>query len=128
MLNVLLWWVGGEDAKLSRPAMDAITVNLAEGEVVISSISAWEISALATKGKLALSMPISDWLSTVAAIERVRFCSVDNDIAIHSTDLPGEFHKDPADRMIVATARHLNVPLLTADKKILAYEHVKTIW
>ncbi len=73
-------------------------------------------------------MPVSNWLSEVESIDRVRFIPVDNDIAVRSTDLPGEFHKDPADRVIVATARRFNVPLLTVDEKILGYEHVQTMW
>ena len=53
---------------------------------------------------------------------------VDNVIAVRSTELPGDFHKDPADRFIVATARKLSAPLVTADEKIRAYAHVRTIW
>lgn len=53
---------------------------------------------------------------------------VDNATAIHSVRLPGQFHKDPADRMIVALARHLSLQLVTADEKILRYPHVKTVW
>ncbi len=126
--HVLLWWAAGDDAKLSRPAAATIKVNLTQGEVLVSSISAWEVAMLIAKGRLALSMPVSDWFATVAGIERVRFFPVDNDVAVHSADLPGNFHKDPADRIIVATARRLNAPLLTADQKILNYEHVQTIW
>jgi PIN domain nuclease of toxin-antitoxin system len=53
---------------------------------------------------------------------------VDAEIAIKSVDLPGDFHKDSVDRMIVATARKLAVPLVTKDEKIRSYAHVKTIW
>lgn len=56
------------------------------------------------------------------------FVAVDNEIAVKSTELPGEFHKDPADRIIVATARKLAAPLITVDDKIRAYPHVRTIW
>ncbi|MGI8647531.1 MAG: hypothetical protein ACR2JX_04790 [Mycobacteriales bacterium] len=49
-------------------------------------------------------MSPSDWFATVTGIERVRFFPVDNDVAVRSADLPGNFHKDPADRIIVATA------------------------
>lgn len=75
-----------------------------------------------------LLMSIDDWLEETADVEGVRFVPVDNAIAGESTRLPGEFHKDPADRMIVALARHLNVPLITADKKIRDYKHVRSIW
>ena len=83
---------------------------------------------LITKGRLVISMDIESWIEEVTQIEGVRFVPVDNEIAIKSTLLPGDFHKDPADRMIVATARSLAAPLVTADEKIIHYEHVKTIF
>jgi PIN domain nuclease of toxin-antitoxin system len=83
---------------------------------------------LIEKGRLVLSMDVASWLDEVSQIDGVRFVPVDNEIGIKSTVLPGEFHKDPADRMIVATARKLAAPLVTADEKIIDYEHVKTVW
>ena len=67
-------------------------------------------------------------LAAVAEIESVRFVPVDTEIATKSVTLPGEFHKDPTDRMIVATARKFGAPLVTKDEKIRAYAHVKTVW
>lgn len=99
-----------------------------DGRILVSSISAWEISLLIQKDRLALSMDIDDWLDTVAEIEAVQFAPVDRTIAVQSTRLPGEFHADPADRLIVALARHHSAPLVTADHKIRAYRHVKTLW
>ena len=126
--HVLMWWVSGSDS-LSDAAEKAIQDTLAsDGDVIISSISAWEISMLIEKGRLVLSMDVENWLDEVSQIDGVRFMPVDNEIGVKSTMLPGEFHKDPADRMIVATARKLAVPLITADEKIIRYEHVKTIW
>lgn len=83
---------------------------------------------LVDRGRLSLTMTLDDWLDTAAEIEGLRFVPVDNDLAVQSTRLPGEFHKDPADRMIVALARHFNAPLVTVDDKIQKYRHVKTIW
>lgn len=83
---------------------------------------------LVERGRLVLSMDVGSWLSTVAQIDAVHFLPVDVEVATKSVDLPGDFHKDPADRMIVATARKLSVPLVTKDEKIRAYAHVKTIW
>lgn len=94
---------------------------------MISAISAWEISMLVNKGRLTLTMDVDTWLQTVDEIENVSFVPIDNKVALESTRLPGEFHKDPADRMIVALARTLSSTLLTADEKILRYTHVKTI-
>jgi PIN domain nuclease of toxin-antitoxin system len=125
--HTLVWWVTN-DAELSEKAKKAIERERAGGEVVISAISAWEIAMLVDRGTLAFSMDIDSWLSTVREIPRVRFAPVDVDVAVKSVQLPGVFHKDPADRMIVATARKFAAPLVTKDLKIRAYAHVKTIW
>jgi PIN domain nuclease of toxin-antitoxin system len=125
--HTLVWWVAS-DPTLSKKAKAAIERELAGGEIIVSAISAWEIAMLVEREKLVLSMDVGSWLATVSAIEAVRFIPVDPEIAVKSVELPGEFHKDPADRMIVATARKLAVPLVTKDEKIRAYAHVKTIW
>ena len=125
--HTLVWWVTN-DAELSEKAKKAIERERAGGEIVISAISAWEIAMLVDRGTLAFSMDIDSWLSTVREIPRVRFAPVDVDVAVKSVQLPGVFHKDPADRMIVATARKFAAPLVTKDLKIRAYAHVKTIW
>ena len=83
---------------------------------------------LVKAGRLALSMDVAEWLTVAEEIEAIRFVPVDNEIGVKSTELPGEFHKDPADRIIVATARKLAAPLVTADEKIRAYPHIRTIW
>jgi len=83
---------------------------------------------LVRAGRLALSMDVADWLAVVERIEPVRFVAVDNGLAVNSVTLPGEFHEDPADRIVVATARRYAVPLVTADEKIHAYPHVRALW
>ncbi len=127
--HTLLWWVNG-DSLLSPAANSAIQKELddEEGLIIVSSISAWEIAMLVDKGRLALTMDVEDWLEVAAEIDGLRFEPVDNEVAVQSTRLPGGFHKDPADRMIVALARHVNAPLVTADNKIRAYKHVRSIW
>jgi len=126
--HVLIWFVNGSD-QLSLTAKNSIENELTnDGEIIISSISAWEISMLIQKNRLVLSMDIEAWLEQVEQIEGFRFMPVDDEISYKSTILPGKFHKDPADRMIVATARKFAIPLVTADQKIRDYEHVKTIW
>lgn len=126
--HALIWWVNDND-QLSAPARQAIEQTLtAEGQILISSITAWEIAMLIEKGRLALTMDVDAWLKTVAAIQCVRFVPVDNDLAVQSVRLPGEFHPDPADRLITALARHYAAPLVTADARIRLYQHVRTIW
>lgn len=125
--HTLVWWVA-EDETLSKKAKAAIDRELEGGQIIVSAISAWEIAMLVEREKLVLSMDVGSWLATVAEVEAVHFLPIDIDIATKSIDLPGEFHKDPADRMIVATARKLAAPLVTKDEKIRAYKHVKSIW
>ena len=126
--HTLVWWANGDDSQLSPAARKAIKAHTGEGEIAISSISAWEIAMLVERGRLALSMSVSQWLETIGKIAQIRLIPIDNRIAVASTQLPGEFHKDPADRMIVATSRGLSAPLITADQRIRDYPHVKSIW
>jgi PIN domain nuclease of toxin-antitoxin system len=83
---------------------------------------------LVGRGRLALAMDVTGWLAAVQQIEAVKFTAVDHEIAMKAVDLPGEFHKDPADRIIVAMARKFSIPVVTADDKIRTYPHVRTIW
>jgi PIN domain nuclease of toxin-antitoxin system len=127
--HTLIWWVNG-DNQLSPNAKAAIDHEQQheDGIILVSAISAWEIALLVGRDRLTLGMNLDDWLETVSQIEGVRFVPVDEVVGVESTRLPGEFHRDPADRMITALARHLNVPLVTADEKIRAYKHVRSIW
>ena len=127
--HALIWWVNG-DERLSLKAKEAIEDELMvdEGQVLVSAISAWEIAMLLDKGRLGLTMDIDEWLTTVSSIEGVSFVPVDVELGVQSVRLPGDFQLDPADRLIVALARHYSAPLVTADSKIRAYQHVKTIW
>ena len=103
--HALIWWVN-DDEQLSDRARKAIEreISSEDGQVFISTITAWEIALLVEKGRLTLTMDVKDWIDTVTAIEGVRFVPVDNEVAIHSEGLPGPFHPAPADRLIVALA------------------------
>ena len=126
--HVLVWWVTGQTTELSRKARTAIDKEAAGGEILVSAISAWEIAMLVERGRLQLTLDVEQWLDIVTDIDAVRFVPVNNRIAVKSVGLPGVFHKDPADRLIVATARDAAAPLVTADEKIRQYAHVATIW
>ncbi len=126
--HTLIWWVN-ENNQLSNKAKQKIKeIQDKKGELLVSSISSWEIALLVRKGRLALTMDVNKWIATTAAIDGLRYVPIDNEIGINSVQLPGEFHADPADRMIVALARRFNMPLVTADKRILAYAHVNSVW
>jgi PIN domain nuclease of toxin-antitoxin system len=92
----------------------------------ISAISVWEVAKKASLDKLTLSIPVRDWLVQATRKPFIEIIPLSVDIALESTILPGVFHKDPADQIIVASARQSNMTLLTTDRLILAYQHVKT--
>lgn len=127
--HAFVFWAGGEVDKIGRSArMRLKKAEKSEGEIVVSAISAWEIAVLVNKGRLTLSMDVEDWLHHASLLPGVRILPLDWHTAVLSTRLPEPFHQDPADRIIVATARALNVPLVTMDEKIQAYGHVKSVW
>jgi PIN domain nuclease of toxin-antitoxin system len=124
----LLWWASQQKDRLSPAAKHALDAEQDSGQIAISSISAWEIAMLVQRKRIALTMDLKQWLAVVGEVANVRFIPIDNTIAVESESLPGEFHRDPADRMIVATARKLGATLVTMDEKIRNYAHVRTIW
>jgi PIN domain nuclease of toxin-antitoxin system len=126
--HVLFWWATKDTQRMTAAATTAISGEFPDGEILVSSITAWEIALLNLRGRLNLAADLGKWLATFGEIAGLRFVAVDNEIGIEAVNLPGEFHKDPADRIIVATARKFGAPIVTADEKIRAYPHVRTIW
>ena len=124
--HILVWWVGLPE-KLSSTVLQHIEKAAKNNEILVSSISIWEIALLVKRGRLILTMDVENWIKIVEQLP-IRFVSVDNSIAVKSVSLPDPFHSDPADRMIVATALIEEAALITADKRILAYPYVQTIW
>lgn len=125
--HIWLWWVSNPET-LSKAARQATRQAVADQGIVISSISVWEVAMLVEKNRLELSIDVRDWIRKTESLPYVTFIPVDNTIALRSANLPGSFHKDPTDRIIVATALSLGLPIVTKDKKILGYEHVTSIW
>ena len=125
--HALIWWANGDHHLLSSPAREALDQGQASG-LLVSAISAWEMSMLVNHGRLHLAMDVGEWFGQLAQLSFIQVAPVDVSIAIASTQLPAPFHKDPADRMIVATARKHGFPLISADEKIRAYPHVNVIW
>ncbi|GJJ02707.1 twitching motility protein PilT [Duganella rhizosphaerae] len=125
--HALIWW-RDSSARLSPNAKAAIAQEAQDGKIGISAFSFWEIALLVEHNRLRLPLDLASWLAAVEAIDRMRFIPVDNEIAVTSVQLPPGLHKDPADRIIVATAILFDIPIVTADQKIRAYPHVQTIW
>jgi len=125
--HVWLWWISNPE-KLSTSAGQAIDQAVTEKGIIISSISTWEVALLVDKGRLELSIDVRDWVRKTEGLPFVNFIPVDNTISLRSVTLPGQFHSDPADRIITATAMTMGLPLVTRDDKILNYQHIRTIW
>jgi PIN domain nuclease of toxin-antitoxin system len=123
--HVWVWWVHG-DPQLKPRHIAALTAAQTTG-IEVSILSCWEVAKLVENKRLALAVPVLDWLNAGLSYPGVRLLHLTPEIAAESTQLPGSFHKDPADQIIVATARVYGLPLMTLDAKILAYPHVPLI-
>lgn len=122
-----LWWLH-DPSRLSVRARQAI-VQAEKGDgMMVSAISVWEVATKCALGKLVLPMQVEAWFARARTYPGVVIEPVSAEDALASAGLPGDFHKDPADRLIVALARRLQVSLVTADGLIRAYPHVVTIW
>ena len=95
--------------------------------LALSAMSVWEIALKFHKGKLDLALPLDAWLHLALRPGLVEVIPVDAAIARRSTELPGDFHNDPADRFIVATALAHGLTVVTSDERILAYPHIHTL-
>ena len=122
-----VWWAAAPD-NLSRRAARAIESGLRSASVFVSGFSVWEAAMLLARGRLQLAIDLSEWIAECEKLPGLRFAPVTNAIALASVNLPGEFHSDPADRIIVATARHLGAEIVSSDLKIRRYAHVKSLW
>lgn len=121
--HIWVWWIHGDD-KLP-PAHNAYIQDNETDGLGISAISCWEIAKLVEYGRLKLPVPVGEWLDQALAYPGMRLLGLTPQIAVDSTQLPGTFHRDPADQIIVATARVYDCPLVTIDGNILAYQHVQ---
>ncbi len=123
--HIWIWWVHG-DEKLSKSQFDAIQADASDG-IGVSAISCWEIAKLVERKRLELPVPLENWFEQALSYPGVRLLRLTPKIAIESTRLPGEFHRDPADQIIVASARVYDCSLVTSDERITNYPHIKTI-
>jgi PIN domain nuclease of toxin-antitoxin system len=122
--HIWVWWVD-DNKRLTQQHREWIATHQ-EGGLGVSIISCWEVAKLVEKNRLVLSCPVEDWLNAALAYPGVRLISLNIPIIVQSTQLIG-FHNDPADQIIVATAKVNNCPVLTADQKILDYVDVQTL-
>lgn len=122
-----IWW-HMNPGKLSNKVKGLIANPNNYDELLLSAISPWEFSKLLEKQQLGISCDPEDWLRQALAMPKFRLVPLSPVIACRSTSLPPPFHSDPADQIIVATARAENAVLLTKDDKIRKYRHVRSLW
>jgi PIN domain nuclease of toxin-antitoxin system len=120
-----VWWVHG-DPNLPEEYARIIMEHENDG-LGISAISCWEVAKLVERGRLTLPLPVEEWMDKAVAYPGIRLLDLSPVIAVESTRLPGVFHKDPADQIIVATARIHDCELLTLDQKIRRYAYVRLL-
>ena len=122
-MNVLLdthiwvWWLT-PGSPLTRTEREALDVAAERSELCLAAISLWEAQMLYRKRRLELPLPFSDWLTRAADSRIVSVIPLDVETVLALDSLPHSFHGDPADRLIVATARAHVLPLATRDTRI----------
>jgi PIN domain nuclease of toxin-antitoxin system len=125
-----IWAQLGLVQQLSRAALQSIKDGEREGNLRISVISIWELAMLEKRGRVALPMNVRTWVEQALSKPGIAVAPLTPEIAIESIHLPGEMHGDPADRMLVATARVLGAKLVTKDTQLIRYSrqrHVRAL-
>ena len=127
LLDTHIWvWFHTRPEKLQQDMLDLITEYQYDA-LYLSTISIWEVCKLNERGRLKLSMDLHKWIKEALSIPGLHLAEITPDIACASCSLPGDFHRDPADQIIVATAREMGIPILTADARIKEYPYVQTV-
>jgi PIN domain nuclease of toxin-antitoxin system len=119
--HIWLWFAEGNATRLPAASVRKLDDARKEDGILVSAISVWEIGVLHAKGRIQLSAPLRDWVSSALAPAGISLLPLDAETASESTLLPGEPHGDPADRFLIAAARTKGVILATRDEHIIDY-------
>lgn len=122
-----VWWVT-EDRRLSARARSRIATSAAEQDLWLSLISVWEVAKKVEKKQLVLDRPLDQWLDAAVTRQGLNLWELTRSILVQSCELPPPFHGDPADQILVATARQRGAVLVTRDQRIRRYAHVQAVW
>ena len=120
--HIWIWWVDG-GTQLPANYLALIQAESANG-IGVSAISCWEVAKLVELGRIRFAIPVDQWLAR-ALRPPIHLLPLTPEVAVAATQLPGAFHRDPADQLIVGTARVYDCPLVTVDRLIRAYPHVR---
>lgn len=127
LLDTHVWvWLTHGDTRLPSYMSAMIEISRLEG-LAVSAISCWEVAKLVEKGRLKLPRPTLEWMEAALDGSGIAVVPLSKEVAVASASLPGDFHGDPADQIIVATARLHDLRLATCDEKILNYAYVRTL-
>lgn len=122
LLDTHTWiWLAGGSKEISQTVCAQIEKAAKTSEVLIASISVWELAMLERKGRVVLSKPVWDWVHEALLAPGIRLVPLSAEIALASCFLPGRIHDDPADRFIIATAREQNALIASRDRRIIEY-------
>jgi PIN domain nuclease of toxin-antitoxin system len=121
--HVWIWLINGDSRLEHSGLLPEINKAARTKSIKIPAISVWEVSMLASKNRIILEGDTMEWINKALSAPGISLCPLTPEIAYESAHLPGDFHGDPADRMIVASARKLNATLVTFDQKILEYSN-----
>jgi PIN domain nuclease of toxin-antitoxin system len=119
--HLWIWYVEGVADRVTEDTRALMYRALADGGVLVSDISVWEIGTKVAKRKLTLMPTAGAWLDRATRRPGFSFLPLDRATLLASTELPGEIHGDPADRILIAAASLAAVPLATADPQIISY-------
>ena len=123
--HIWVWWVH-DNPQLPDEYRTYLQAHETDG-LSISIISCWEVAKLVESKRLILPNPVDEWLDQALAYPGLQLLDLTPRIVVESTRLPGSFHRDPADQLIVATARVYSCPLVTLDERIRAYPHIQLL-
>lgn len=124
--HILIWWLN-DASRLSPEQREVVESASADSPLLVSDISLWEIATLYDLGRIRLTVPLREWLDKAVAPPLVRRQGISPAIATELAALPDSFHRDPADRILVATARVFGATLLTHDRRIVEANLVETL-
>lgn len=122
LLDTHIWlWLAAGTKPISATARQAIALAASAGNLRIAAISIWEIAMLVSHNRIVLGRPTSEWIDQALLAPGLALEPLSPGIAVESCQLPANFRSDPADHMIIATARVTGAALMTRDRRILAY-------
>jgi len=124
--HIWCWWVNG-DRRLSRAQQRQLKKVSPASPALVSDISLWEVSLLVSARRIELAIPLREWLEQATAEPMVKRCGISPAVAAEVAELPETLHRDPADRILIATARVFDATLVTQDERIIESNLVPTL-